>query len=352
MRPLEGVRVVELAALGPLEHAGMLLADLGASVLRVHRPGAPGDPRNPILRGRRHLELDLKTEDGRACLLDEVRDADVLLEGFRPGVMERLRLGPHDLAEVAPGLVYGRMTGWGQSGPRAARAGHDINYTAETGALWATRTDGARPTAALNLVGDNGGGSLYLVVGVLAALLERRRTARGAVIDAAIVDGVSSLLQTVRGLQTEGRWGQEPAANLFDSGAPFYDTYRCADGEYMAVGAIEPQFYDAFVRGLGLDPAGLPDRADRTTWPTLRARFAEMFAAHTRAHWARVFAPLDACVSPVWSLAEAGHSDHLVSRRTLLPDSTGGWSAAPAPRIHPLPAPDDSRAPERTHANS
>lgn len=332
--PLAGIRVVEFANIGPLEHAGMLLADLGADVLRIVRPGDVPTA-NPILRGRRHRELDLKSDDGRDAVLAEIATADVLLEGFRPGVMERLGLGPAEVAAINPGIVYGRMTGWGQSGPRAHEAGHDITYLALTGVLWATRASGGgRPVPALNLVGDNGGGSLYLVTGVLAALLERAQTGQGSVVDAAIVDGATSLLQTVRGLRAEGRWSDLPADNYFDTGLPWYDTYECADGEYIAVGAIEPQFYAELVRGLGLED--LPDRDDRANHPALRAAFQRAFRTRRRDQWAAVFDGTDACVAPVLSIDDAALDPHLAARRTVI-RTPEGLSAAPAPRFEPLP---------------
>jgi len=330
---LTGTTVIELAAHGPLELAGMLLADLGARVIRVLRPGQQV-PANVALRGREHVTIDLKAAEGRAALLDLAADADVLLEGMRPGVAERLGIGPAELAAANPRIIVGRMTGWGQDGPLADKAGHDINYIAETGALWAIRAPGARPTIPLNAIGDYGGGALYLVTGVLAALLERGRTGVGQVIDAAIVDGTASLLQGVRGFESEGSWVPAPNSNMLDHGWPWYDTYECADGGWVAVGAIEPQFYRDLLTGLGL--ADAPDRDDPANWPALRRAFETAFASRPRDEWAEVFADLDACVSPVLSLEESTRSPHLAARGTWVRDAAG-WSAAPAPRFTPLP---------------
>ncbi|HWL60672.1 MAG TPA: CaiB/BaiF CoA-transferase family protein [Microbacteriaceae bacterium] len=329
---LTGTTVIELAANGPLELAGMLLSDLGATVIRVLRPGQAPKP-NVSLRGREHVTIDLKTDAGRKALLTLVADADVLLEAMRPGVAERLGIGPADAAAVNPRIVYGRMTGWGQDGPLASKAGHDINYIAETGALWAIRAPGSRPTIPLNAIGDYGGGALYLVNGVLAALLARQATGVGEVIDAAIVDGTASLLQGVRGFQSEGWWVDEPHSNMLDHGLPWYDTYECADGGWMAVGAIEPQFYRDLLTGLGL--ADAPDREDPANWLALRTAFAEAFRTRTRDEWVEVFADLDACTTPVLSLRESLDSPHLTARGTWYRD-TDGWSAAPAPRFLPL----------------
>lgn len=337
MLPLDGVRIIELFARGPLQHAGMLLSDLGAEILVVTRPGEVGLERDPMMRGRRFEEVDLKSAEGRDRVLELAKGADVLLEGNRPGVLERLGLGPVELAARNPSIIIGRMTGWGQEGPLAHKAGHDINYLAETGVLWATRTRGSRPTVAVNAVGDNGGGSLYLVNGVLAALLQRGKTGEGCVIDAAIVDGATSLLETVRSLRAQGQWGDEPANNLFDSGAPYYDTYECSDGEYLAFGAIEPKFYRELLDGLGFDANELPDRDDSANWVQLRAIFADRVRARTQAEWVAVFETLDACVAPVKSVIAAQSGEHLTARGSLRPIDGDDFTTAAAPRLSPLP---------------
>jgi alpha-methylacyl-CoA racemase len=330
--PLTGLRVVELGGIGPGPHAAMLLADIGADVVRITRPS--GEPYD-VLPGRQRVEADLKADAGRATTWGLIDDADVLIEGFRPGVAERLGLGPEECLARNPRLVYGRMTGWGQDGPLAHQAGHDINYIGLTGVLHAIGTADGRPTPPLNLVGDFGGGSMYLVVGILAALWERERTGQGQVVDAAIVDGTSSLAQQFWMLRALGAWTDERAANLLDSGAPFYDTYRCADGRYVAVGALEPQFYATLLAGLGLADEGLPAQLDRDSWPVLRKRFATIFATRTRDAWAETFAGMDACVTPVLTFAEAAEHPHLRARGTIV-TVDGTPRAAPAPRFsHP-----------------
>ncbi|MCR6485073.1 CoA transferase [Amycolatopsis sp. OK19-0408] len=334
--PLTGLRVVELAGIGPGPHAAMLLADLGADVVRVERPQGTldltGGKPDYLLRGRRSVAADLKTEDGRARVRRLIARADVLVEGFRPGVAERLGVGPDDCLEVNPKLVYARMTGWGQDGPLAERAGHDINYIGLTGALHAIGRAGEPPVPPLNLVGDFGGGSLFLVMGVLAALWERERSGEGQVVDAAMVDGTSALLQMLWTMRGQGTWSAEREANLLDGGAPFYDTYRCGDGRWVAVGAIEPQFYRALLAGLGLDPAELPGQLDRAGWPELRARFTEVFETRTRDEWAKVFDGTDACVTPVLATDEVSAHPHLAARGTII-EIDGVEQAAPAPRF-------------------
>ncbi|ROO84491.1 alpha-methylacyl-CoA racemase [Actinocorallia herbida] len=334
--PLTGLRVVELAGIGPGPHAAMILADLGADVVRVERPQGTldltGGGPDHLLRGRRSVAADLKTAEGRALVLRLVARADVLVEGFRPGVAERLGIGPEDCRAVNPRLVYGRMTGWGQDGPLAQRAGHDINYLSLTGALHAIGRAGERPVPPLNLVGDFGGGSMFLLVGLLSALWERERSGAGQVVDAAMVDGAGVLAQMMWAMLGQGTWSPERGANLLDGAAPFYDTYECADGRYVAVGAIEPQFYRALLAGLGLDSAELPDQNDRSAWPLLRERFTAAFAAAPRDHWAKVFADTDACVTPVLDWAEAPEHPHLTAREAFV--RIGGVrQPAPAPRF-------------------
>jgi alpha-methylacyl-CoA racemase len=328
---------VEFGGIGPGPHAAMMLADLGADVVRVERPAgglqlmAP-DARDWLLRGRRSIAADLKDPAGRDLVLRLTDRADVVIEGFRPGVAERLGIGPEDTRARNPRLVYARMTGWGQDGPLAQRAGHDINYISLTGALHAFRTEGSRPTPPLNLVGDFGGGSTFLVMGILAALFERQQSGAGQVVDAAMVDGTSVLMQMVWSLRAQGLWRDEPASNLLDTGAPFYDTYACADGGYVAVGSLEPQFYAELLRGLGLDPADLPAQYDPAGWPVLRERFTTAFAAKTRDEWADIFGDTDACVTPVLALAEVADHPHLAARGTLT-SLDGIVQAAPAPRF-------------------
>jgi alpha-methylacyl-CoA racemase len=321
----------------------MILADLGADVVRVDRPGSV--QRDALLRGRRSVVADLKAPDGRELVLRLAARADVLIEGLRPGVAERLGVGPVDCHVVNKSLVYARMTGWGQQGPLAERAGHDINYISVTGALHAIGRRGERPVPPLNLVGDYGGGSMFLLTGILAALWERERSGQGQVIDAAMVDGASVLLQVVWALRGQGSWADERGVNLLDGGAPFYDTYECADGRYVAVGALEPQFYALLVAGLGLDAEELPGQLDKAGWPVLRRRFTEAFRGQPREHWERVFAGTDACVTPVLSLAEATRHPHLLARGTFT-DLDGTVQPVPAPRFSrtapgtPSPAPE------------
>ncbi|WP_406358222.1 CaiB/BaiF CoA transferase family protein [Streptomyces sp. NBC_00658] len=331
--PLAGTRVLELAGMGPGPHAAMLLADLGADVVRVQRPGTPEDPPgDQLLRGRRYIEADLKSPAGRETVLGLAARADVLIEGFRPGVTERLGLGPADCSARNPGLVYARMTGWGQNGPLSATAGHDINYIALTGVLHSIGRAGERPVVPLNLVGDFGGGSLYLVLGVLAALVERQRSGLGQVVDAAIVDGASGLAQMIWSQRGRGRWSDERGTNRLDTGAPFYDVYETSDGRHMAVGALEPRFYDELVLRLGLDPAALPDRQDRSCWPALRKLFTETFASRTRDEWTEVFAGSDACTTPVLSFGEVAAHPHMAAREAIV-ELGGVQQAAPAPRF-------------------
>jgi alpha-methylacyl-CoA racemase len=330
--PLTGLRVLEFAGLAPSPHGAMILADLGADVVYVGRPGGADPRRDHLLRGRRCIELDLKSEPGREHARKLANLADVLIEPFRPGVMERLGLGPAECTASNPGLIYARMTGWGQGGPLAQRAGHDINYISLTGILNSMGRAGQAPLPPLNLVGDFGGGSTYLVIGILAALFERALSGRGQVLDVAIIDGATSLAQMIWALRAVGRWSDERGVNVLDTGAPFYDTYECADGEYVAVGAIEPQFYAALVAGLGLNAADIPDRDDRNMWPLLREILQNVFATRSRDEWATIFADNDACVTPVLSFAEAAAHPHMAARSTLI-DVDGVTQAAPAPRF-------------------
>ncbi|MFJ6386117.1 CaiB/BaiF CoA transferase family protein [Streptomyces sp. NPDC091972] len=337
--PLTGVRVVELAGIGPGPFAGMLLADLGADVVQVSRPGGAAlsiDPGHDLTnRNKRSVVVDLKAPGGAARVLDLAARADILIEGNRPGVAERLGVGPEDCHARNPALVYGRMTGWGQEGPLAQRAGHDIDYIALTGTLGMIGEPGRPPAVPANLLGDYAGGSLYLVVGVLAALHHARATGTGQVVDAAIVDGTSHLSAMIHAMTAAGGWQDRRGANLLDGGCPYYGTYETADGKYMAVGALEPQFYDLF-----LDLLGLPDYADArkdwTRWGDLREAVAARFRSRTRDEWAAVFEGTDACVAPVLSLREAPDHPHLAARGTFT-DHGGITQPAPAPRFSATP---------------
>lgn len=338
--PLSGLRVLELAAIGPVPHAAMVLADLGADVVRVDRPptargGVTVQPRG-LLRGRRAVAADLKDPAGVADVQRLVCRADVFLEGMRPGVCERLGLGPDDCLARNPGLVYGRMTGWGQQGPLAQRAGHDINYLSVTGVLHALGPAGRPPVPPLNLVGDFGGGSMLLVAGVLAALWERGRSGRGQVVDAAMVDGIGLLAEMVWAWRGTG-WSDDRGTNLLDGGAPFYDTYACADGRYVAVGALEPQFFAELLDGLGLDASEVPAQYDRAGWPRLRQVLADALARRTRDEWAALFAERDACLTPVLTFEEAARHPHLRARGALV-EIDGVVQPAPAPRFARTPA--------------
>jgi alpha-methylacyl-CoA racemase len=337
--PLTGVRVVELAGIGPGPFAAMLLADLGADVVRVDRPGGAGlgiDPASDLTnRNKRSVLLDLKSEEGPARVLDLVERADILIEGYRPGVAERLGVGPEACLARNPQLVYGRMTGWGQDGPLAERAGHDIAYLALTGTLSMIGKPDEPPVVPANLVGDYAGGSLYLVVGVLAALQHARAHGEGQVVDAAIVDGAAHLATMIHGMLAAGSWQDRRGTNLLDGGCPFYGTYATSDGGHMAVGPLEGQFYAEFIGLLGIADA-FPDRWDLARWDELRAAVTERFLTRTRAEWTEVFDGTDACVAPVLSLTEAPHHPHLAARSTFV-EHSGLTQPAPAPRFSATP---------------
>jgi alpha-methylacyl-CoA racemase len=338
MGPLAGVRVVELAGIGPGPFCAMLLADLGADVLRVDRPAAsrPGWP--PVLaRGRRSVAVDLKHPDGAGVVLDLVAAADALVEGFRPGVAERLGIGPDACLARNPRLVYGRVTGWGQQGPWRLAAGHDIDYVALAGALHPIGQAGGPPVPPLNLLGDFGGGGMLLALGVVAALLEAGRSGTGQVVDAAMVDGAALLTTQFHELLAAGLWREERGANLLDGGAPFYGVYETADGRHLAVGALEPQFWAELLRRLGLDAGDLPAQLDRDGWPLLRERLAALFRTRTRDEWSELLAGTDACVAPVLGLAEAPAHPHNRARGTFV-DVGGVVQPAPAPRFSRTPA--------------
>ena len=333
--PLAGIQVVEVASIGPGPFAAMVLADLGASVTRVERKGGGAAVvlQDAMLRGRdASIALDLKQPEGVEVLLRLTATADVLIEGFRPGVMERLGVGPDECLARNPGLVYGRITGWGQDGPRAPTAGHDIDYLAIAGALHPIGPPDRPPPPPLILVADFGGGGMLLVAGVLAALVERAESGKGQVVDAAMAEGAALLTTMFHGLAAAGLWTGDRGANLLDGGAPFYRCYLTGDGGFMAVGALEPQFYAALLSGLGLDGEDLPDQYDRTGWPRLAERFAAVFAARSRADWTKVFEGTDACVAPVLAMSEAAADRHASARGGFI-EVDGVTQPAPAPRF-------------------
>ncbi len=340
--PLAGVRVVELAGIGPSPFCAMVLADLGADVVRVDRASAVrgGDPEAPpadvLNRSRRSIGVDLKTDAGRAVVLRLVGEADALIEGFRPGVTERLGLGPAECHEVNPALVYGRMTGWGQDGPLAARAGHDINYVALSGTLSMIGRADQPPVPPINLVGDFGGGGMLLAVGVLAGVIEARQSGVGQVIDAAMVDGSALLAAMMYSFRAMGMWSGGRGGNMLDTGAHFYEVYETADGKWVALGGIEPQFYEEMLERLEIDPTTLPPQHDRTQWPAAKATIAERVRTKTRAQWEEAFVGSDACFAPVLEPEEAALHPHNVARETFV---------TVADVVQPAPAPRFSRTP-------
>ncbi|MCG5242205.1 CaiB/BaiF CoA transferase family protein [Azospirillum doebereinerae] len=337
--PLAGVRVVEFAGLGPVPFAGMLLSDMGADVVRIERGGVERlDAQDITARGRRFVALDLKNPAQAETARRLADGADILLEGFRPGVMERLGLGPEPLLARNPRLVYGRMTGWGQDGPLANAVGHDITYIAITGALAAIGPGDGKPVPPLNLVGDYGGGALYLAMGVLAALNEAGRSGRGQVVDAAMCDGVFSLLSMFQSWLNTGQWAERREANMLDGGAPYYTTYACRDGKHIAVGAIEPQFYATLLRltGLAEDPA-FAAQHDSAQWPALREKMQALFLTRDRDDWAALLEGTDACVAPVLTMGEARHHPHVAARQSLV-EHGGVVQTAPAPRFSRTPS--------------
>jgi alpha-methylacyl-CoA racemase len=313
MGPLQGIRVVEMAGIGPAPFAGMVLADMGASVIRIDPPRSPGLGADLLGRGKRAIAIDAKKEGARELILSLLDRSSILIEGFRPGVMERLGLGPEEVFAVNPRLVYGRMTGWGQEGPRAPRAGHDINYIAMSGVLGSIGTELGGPVVPLNLVGDFGGGGMMLVAGILAALIESHRTGRGQVVDAAMVDGSLLLMTMIYSMYQEGGWSGPPGMNLLDGGAPFYRTYQTKDMRWVAVGALEPQFFDELTRMLGLsDRFNSRNQYDHRIWQQMTAAFAAKFMDRPRDHWEQLFENTDACVTPVLTMAEAlSHPMHV-----------------------------------------
>ncbi len=338
MGPLHGLRIIELEAIGPVPMCAMLLADLGADVVRIDRReasglGVPMEPRFAVnSRNRRSVAFDLKSAPGRAAALRLIARADVLLEGFRPGVAERLGLGPDACHVSNPGLVYGRMTGFGQTGPLAHAAGHDLNYIALTGVLHAIGPAGGKPVPPLNLVGDYGGGALYLALGVLAALHERKTSGLGQVVDAAMVDGAASLGSIFYGLAAAGRWDGGRGENLLDGGAPFYDTYACADGRYVSIGALEPKFFAELAQRIGLDPRFVKRQYDKSLWPELRSALTARFATRSRDDWCALLEGSDACFAPVLTMAEAPQHAHAKARSGFI-DVNGVVQPAAAPRF-------------------
>ena len=343
MGPLKGVKIIELAGIGPAPFSCMMLADMGAEVIQIERLtpsglGSTSDPRRRISnRGRRSIALDLKRPEAIAIVRKMVVGASVLVEGYRPGVAERLGLGPDDCFAINPGLVYGRMTGWGQDGPLAQSAAHDLNFIAVTGALHAIGPADGPPVSPLNFVGDFGGGSLYLVVGILAALLESRHSGLGQVVDAAIVDGAMSLSTFIFTQMANGTWSDARGSNLADGGRPYYDIYETADGGYISLAPIEDKFYRQFLNLVGLDPAELPPQNDPAGWPRLRERLQTVFRTRTRDQWGTLLEGTDACVARVLTPAEAFHHPHIRARETLI-DRDGIIQPAPAPRFSRTPS--------------
>ncbi len=338
MGPLSGIKIVELAGIGPGPFAGMMLSDMGADIVRVDRAQqvAPAnfDKPNlePMYRGRRSVGVDLKKPEGVELVLRLVERADALVEGYRPGVTERLGLGPDVCLARNPRLVYGRMTGWGQDGPMAQAAGHDINYIALAGALAHFGRAGAKPTPPINLVGDFGGGGMLMAFGVVCGILEAQRSGRGQVLDVAMIDGVALLMSMMWGLKKIGFWDEVAGTNVLDTGAPFYDTYETADGKFVSLGSLEPQFYAELVQRLGIDAQELPAQMDRSGWDALRERFTQLFRTKTRDEWDAVLRGTDACYAPVLTMSEAARDEHMLARRTII-ERDGVEQPAPAPRF-------------------
>lgn len=339
--PLDGTRIIEIAGIGPAPFAAMMLGDMGADVIRIDRavmvPADPSAPTPEIYnRSRRSVGIDLKHPDGVDLLLRLLKEADGLIEGFRPGVAERLGFGPDEAFAANQALIYGRMTGWGQSGPLAKAAGHDINYIGLSGALHAIGRDGQVPVPPLNLVGDFGGGGMLLAFGMVCGLFEASRSGHGQVIDAAMTDGSAILTTFIHGLKAMGAWSSDRGANLLDTGAPFYDAYETADGQYITIGSIEPQFYSELLAKLGWDDLDLSEQHSKAAWPALRARLTSTFISRTRDEWAALLEGSDVCFSPVLSMDEAPRHPHNVARQTFI-DVDGITQPAPAPRFSKTP---------------
>jgi len=340
--PLKGLRVVEMAGIGPAPLAGQLLADLGAEVVLIARKSAPADPTDINNRGKRSAALNLKTPEGIEAARLLIDRADVLIEGFRPGVMERMGLGPDDCSARNPGLIFARMTGWGQTGPMAQMAGHDINYLGLTGFLHATGKGDDVPTPPLNIGADYGGGTMFLLFGIMAALFERQSSGKGQVVDAAMVDGASALMGLIHSWIARGGWSEARESNLLDGGAPFYRAYECADGKFLSVGPLEPQFFAELVRLAGLPEDHKATQMEAKSWPERRADYARVFARKTRAEWTAIFHGSDACVAPILTWSEAPEHPHLAARGTFT-KIDGVTQAAPAPRFDRTPAPAPGR---------
>ncbi len=343
--PLTGLKIVEFAGIGPGPFACMLLADLGADIVRVDRLsggnalGAQGNPADVLNRGRRSIALDLKSPGGVEAALALVENSDVLVEGFRPGVMEKLGLGPDVCSQRNPRLIFARMTGWGQDGPLASAAGHDINYIAVTGALHAIGRKDSGPVPPLNLLGDFGGGSMYLIMGVLAALYERQTSGQGQVVDAAITDGVISLMAFAHGFNAMGMWNHERQSNMLDGAAPYYDTYQCSDGKWISIGSIEPQFYALLMEKLGVDKgsdASFATQFDQSQWPELKSKISDIISRKTSAEWCELMEGTDVCFGPVLDMNEAAQYSHNVARESFV-ERDGVVQTAPAPRFSRTP---------------
>ncbi len=342
MGPLKGVRILEVAGIGPGPFAGMMLSDMGADVIRIDRAdrvrgGDPDDPPKDVLaRGRRSVAVNLKSAEGVETVLQMLEKSDVILEGFRPGVMERLGLGPDICLERNPRIIFGRMTGWGQEGPLAKAAGHDINYIALTGALHAIGRRGEAPVPPLNLIGDFGGGGMLLAYGVVCALVERATSGEGQVVDAAMVDGASALMAMIYSMQAMGVWQSDRGSNILDTGAHFYDVYETSDGKYISLGSIEPQFYALLLEQTGLGEEDLPAQMDRTQWADLKGRVAEVIGTRTRDEWSEIMEGTDVCFAPVLDLQEAPEHPHMKARDTFV-EVAGVVQPAPAPRFSRTP---------------
>ncbi|NNK34259.1 MAG: CoA transferase [Xanthomonadales bacterium] len=352
MGPLAGLKIIELAGIGPGPFCGMLLADMGADVVCIERSVRPAlDPKTDCFRrGKRSVMLDLKSVEGRETFMRLVEKTDALFEGYRPGVMERLGLGPDDCMARNAGLVYGRMTGWGQSGPLSQAAGHDINYIALTGALHAIGPRGGKPVPPLNLVGDFGGGALFLAFGLVSAILEARNSGRGQVVDAAMTDGSAVLMSLFHSLDAQGRFSPERGNNLLDGGTPFYDVYETADGKYVSIGPIEPHFYALLMEKAGLEPELVGAQNDPGRWPELRTRLEDLFKSRSRDEWCRLLEGTDACFAPVLDLHEAPNHPHNRARRTYS-EIDGMIQPSPAPRFSRT-APEIRHAPEEPGAST